>query len=157
MNFRAVLVLPKTAGSAQTHRCMRFIWIVWSTLYLYLWLPPGGKMSKYIRKYMTEHILSRVGLVDAVIWWFKLSWSSIICIPIVWSSINLILTYAIAKFFGWWKNWPGWSCWNALVWTSLHMFRLVHYFWMYRVPIKSQNQAVWGPKLWICTWFQIKY
>ena len=38
--FRAVLVLPKTAGSAQTCRSMSFIWIVWSTLYVYLWIPP---------------------------------------------------------------------------------------------------------------------
>ena len=37
LNFRAVLVLPKTAGSAQTHKSMSFIWIVWSTLYVYLW------------------------------------------------------------------------------------------------------------------------
>ena len=34
MNFRAVLVLPKTAESAQTHKSMSFIWIVWSTLFL---------------------------------------------------------------------------------------------------------------------------
>ena len=27
MNFRAVLALPKTAGSAQTHKSMSFIWI----------------------------------------------------------------------------------------------------------------------------------
>ena len=38
MNFRAVLVLPEMAGSAQTHKSMSFIWIVWSTLYVYLWL-----------------------------------------------------------------------------------------------------------------------
>ena len=38
LNFRAVLVLPKTAGSAQTHKSMSFIWIVWSTLYVYLCL-----------------------------------------------------------------------------------------------------------------------
>ena len=25
------------AGSAQTHKSMSFIWIVWSTLYVYLW------------------------------------------------------------------------------------------------------------------------
>ena len=37
LNFRAVLVLPKTAGSAQTHKSMSFVWIVWSTLYVYLW------------------------------------------------------------------------------------------------------------------------
>ena len=37
LNFKAVLVLPKMAGSAQTHKSMSFIWIVWSTLYVYLW------------------------------------------------------------------------------------------------------------------------
>ena len=38
MNFKAVLALPKTAHSAQTHKSIRFIWIVWSTLYVYLWV-----------------------------------------------------------------------------------------------------------------------
>ena len=38
LNLKAVLVPPKTAGSAQTHRSISFIWIVWSTLYVYLWL-----------------------------------------------------------------------------------------------------------------------
>ena len=37
MNFKAVLALPKTARSAQTHETISFIWIVWSTLYVYLW------------------------------------------------------------------------------------------------------------------------
>ena len=36
LNFKAVLALPKTAHSAQTHKSVRFIWIVWSTLYVYL-------------------------------------------------------------------------------------------------------------------------
>ena len=45
MNFRAVLVLPKMVGSAQTHKSMSFIWIVWSTLYVYLW-PPVDDWSK---------------------------------------------------------------------------------------------------------------
>ena len=40
MNFKAVLVLPKTAGSAQTHKSVSFIWIVWSTQYVYLWRIP---------------------------------------------------------------------------------------------------------------------
>ena len=31
-------MLPKTAGSAQTHKSMSFIRIVWSTLYVYLWM-----------------------------------------------------------------------------------------------------------------------
>ena len=38
LNFIAVLGLPKTAGSAKTHKSMSFIWIVWSTLYVYIWL-----------------------------------------------------------------------------------------------------------------------
>ena len=37
LNFKAVLALPKTAGSAQTHKSISFIWIVWSALYVYLW------------------------------------------------------------------------------------------------------------------------
>ena len=37
LNFKAVLAVPKTAGSAQTHKNVSFIWIVWSTLYVYLW------------------------------------------------------------------------------------------------------------------------
>ena len=37
MNFREVLVLPKMADSAQKHKSMSFIWIVWSTLHVYLW------------------------------------------------------------------------------------------------------------------------
>ena len=31
-------MLPKTAGSAHAHKSLSFIWIVWSTLYVYLWL-----------------------------------------------------------------------------------------------------------------------
>ena len=37
LNFKAVLALPKMAGSAQTHKSISFIWILWSTLYVYLW------------------------------------------------------------------------------------------------------------------------
>ena len=37
LNFKAVLILPKTACSDQTHKSISFIWIVWSTLYVYLW------------------------------------------------------------------------------------------------------------------------
>ena len=38
LNFKTVLALPKTAGSAQTHESISFIWIIWSTLYVYLWI-----------------------------------------------------------------------------------------------------------------------
>ena len=46
LNFKAVLALPKTAGSAQTHKSISFIWIVWRTPCVYLcffgkknWIP----------------------------------------------------------------------------------------------------------------------
>ena len=48
MNFKAVLALPKTARSAQTHKSISFIWIVWSTLYVYLCFQvkhPQGRFS----------------------------------------------------------------------------------------------------------------
>ena len=38
LNFKAVLALPKMARSAQTYKSISFTWIVWSTLYVYLWL-----------------------------------------------------------------------------------------------------------------------
>ena len=39
LNFKAVLTLPKTARAAKTQKSVSFIWIVWSTLYVYLWTP----------------------------------------------------------------------------------------------------------------------
>ena len=38
LNFKTGSALPKTARSAQTHKSISFIWIVWSTLYLNLWV-----------------------------------------------------------------------------------------------------------------------
>ena len=38
LNFEAVLVPPKMARSAQTHKTISFALIVWSTLYVYIWL-----------------------------------------------------------------------------------------------------------------------
>ena len=46
----ATLVLPKRAGSAQTQKSMSFIWIVWSTLYVYLWFLCEKKSSTSIRE-----------------------------------------------------------------------------------------------------------
>ena len=40
LNLKIDLALPKTASSAQTHKSISFIWIVWRTLYVYLWLGP---------------------------------------------------------------------------------------------------------------------
>ena len=45
LNFKAVLALPKMAHSAQTYKSISFIWIVWSTLYVYLW--PVYKLQSY--------------------------------------------------------------------------------------------------------------
>ena len=50
MNFKAVLALPETARSAQTHKNISFIWIwiFWSTLYVYLCFQvkhPQGRFS----------------------------------------------------------------------------------------------------------------
>ena len=36
LNFKGVLALPKTTRFAQTHKSISFIWLVWSTLYVYL-------------------------------------------------------------------------------------------------------------------------
>ena len=36
LNFKALLALPKMAPSAQTNKSISFIWIFWSTLYVYL-------------------------------------------------------------------------------------------------------------------------
>ena len=52
MNFRAVLVLPKTAGSAQAHKSMSFIWIVWNTLYVFLCPPPENSMIRIAKVIM---------------------------------------------------------------------------------------------------------
>ena len=57
MNFRAVLVLPKMAGSAQTHKSMSFIWIVWSTLYVYLWyLSRKMQNPHYIKRHFMRDL-----------------------------------------------------------------------------------------------------
>ena len=40
-------MLPRMAGSAQTYKSMSFIWIVWSTLYVYLWVDPNSNMHKW--------------------------------------------------------------------------------------------------------------
>ena len=49
LNFRAVLALPKSARSAQTHKNISFFWIVWSTLYVYLCQWPKT-VEKYTQK-----------------------------------------------------------------------------------------------------------
>ena len=42
LNFKAVLALHNTAHSAQAHKSISFIWSVWSTLFVYLWLKEGS-------------------------------------------------------------------------------------------------------------------
>ena len=46
-------MLPKTTGSAQTHKSMSFIWIVWSTLHIYLW-PRAGHWIKWRQVHTTS-------------------------------------------------------------------------------------------------------
>ena len=57
MNFKAVLALPKTARSTQNHKIISFIWSVWSTLYVYLWLEGHSFLADRLT-------LSRVGQVS---------------------------------------------------------------------------------------------
>ena len=81
LNFRAVLVLPKMAGSAQTHKSMSFIRIVWSTLYVYLWLEVEASME------MT------FGL-----WWGSYSWNNWkICPQFPWAIMFFSLYFTF-----WW-------------------------------------------------------
>ena len=56
----------KVARSTQTHKSIRFLWIVWSTLYVYLW--PALKMG-YPRgvpriKTVTVTVLPRINMVQ---------------------------------------------------------------------------------------------
>ena len=44
MKFKAVLALTKKARSAQTQKSISFIWIVWSTLYVYLCFYPQSSL-----------------------------------------------------------------------------------------------------------------
>ena len=55
--LKQFLTLPKTASSTQTHKSKSFIWIVWSTLYAYLWMlhtinHPKWSVSIFSRKNM---------------------------------------------------------------------------------------------------------
>jgi hypothetical protein len=50
--LKKFLVLPKTAGSAQTHISISFIWIVWSTLYVCISLK---NCIKYVRATLHKH------------------------------------------------------------------------------------------------------
>ena len=47
-------MLPKTAGSAQTHKSISFIWIVWSTLYVYLW-----KYCGFLHSFISTESINR--------------------------------------------------------------------------------------------------
>ena len=60
MNFKAVLALSKTARSAQTHKSISFIRIVWSTLYVYLWSVYA--LLKVIHPKYTEKELLRTAI-----------------------------------------------------------------------------------------------
>ena len=67
--FRAVLVLPKTAGSAQTHKSVSFIWIVWSTLYVYLCpVPQLKRMVPFVSVFgsVSDKEMKKVGCITLI-------------------------------------------------------------------------------------------
>ena len=64
LNFKTVLALPKTARSAQTHKIISFIWIVWSTLYVYLCLKSKSIENSNLLKSLTHMTL--------IIFWLEL-------------------------------------------------------------------------------------
>ena len=70
MNFKAVLALPKTADSPQTHKSISFIWIVWSTLYVYLWSGARIYFSAEIQKYFVHFLVQMKTLKFA----FEINW-----------------------------------------------------------------------------------
>ena len=83
LNFRAVLVLPKMAASAQTHKSMSFIWVVWSTLYVYLW--SLYKCSSGCQKIYEVDIDTQAISFDFILFFTK--WI------IVWGIYNLIAKF----------------------------------------------------------------
>ena len=83
-NFRAVLALPKTARSAETHKSISFIWIVWSTLYVYL----------------CQHHKPLLLPAEWPIWscQSKLWVSYELCLTLIWAWINLWNSYTVAQW-----------------------------------------------------------
>ena len=59
MNFKTVIALPKTARSAQTHKSISFIWIVWSTLHF------GTTVDFTIQKFKSSKHL----VCLSFLWW----------------------------------------------------------------------------------------
>ena len=54
--FQTVLELSKSARSAQTHKSISFIWIVWNTLYVYLWLAWEKIVVTHLSKLHAEKV-----------------------------------------------------------------------------------------------------
>ena len=52
--LKPFLAMPKTARSAMTHKSISFIWIVWSTLYVYLWTNPHKFLSNKLILYSSH-------------------------------------------------------------------------------------------------------
>ena len=51
LNFKAVLELPKMARTDQTNKSISFIWIVWSTLFMYISTFSNPHLKKRIHRY----------------------------------------------------------------------------------------------------------
>ena len=71
------------AGSAQTHKSISLIWIVWSTLYVYLWLKVWQHAWAYVKKerkkgetYMNNVDIVRVVLQNSIFILLPESWGA---------------------------------------------------------------------------------
>ena len=53
-------MLPKTTGSPQTQKSMSFTWIVWSTLYVYLWIYHQLRFPEYLLFAFIYHNLTNL-------------------------------------------------------------------------------------------------
>ena len=63
MNFKAVLVLPKTARFAHTQKSISFIWIVWSLgkpEFVYLWIMVYFLKVKYVENSSCKSLLDTI-------------------------------------------------------------------------------------------------
>ena len=113
-NFRAVLVLPKTVGSAQTHKSMSVIWIVWSTLYVYLCLT-----AQFV------FLISVTPAVDKILWLKN---------PLILNFSTLMKGWSHFGFV-WADKLKNSSNYFDLYWTFLQ--DLLTYFWSYIYAYKS--------------------
>ena len=99
MNFKAVLALPKTARSAQTHKSISFIVIVWSTLYVYLW-----NVSDFYQWHKGNRNTLRVKTVSVCIRYLKLRTAGIMSFPLDRPNTKFAGFFISSKWIFVWKS-----------------------------------------------------